>query len=206
MDRISGYKDRALESLKGKWGSGAIATLLYALILYAGSTAISLPFGLDSIASTIFSNLWTILCLPLSWGLCVYFLDVARNNQTSYGQLFDGYKDFLRIFVTYFVYGLIVGFGLVLLIVPGIIFGLMFSQIGYILKDHPEMGIADTLKLSADMMKGHKMDYFLLELSFIGWAILAVCTLGLGFLLLIPYMYTTTAHYYEDLKKEYQGN
>ena len=54
----------------------------------------------------------------------------------------------------------------------------------------------------ANMMKGHKMQLFLLYLSFIGWAILAILTLGIGYLFLFPYMYTTVAHYYEDLKSE----
>ena len=55
------------------------------------------------------------------------------------------------------------------------------------------------------MMDGHKMELFLLELSFIGWIILGVITFGIGMLLVEPYMVTTIAHYYEDLKKEYEG-
>jgi uncharacterized membrane protein len=53
------------------------------------------------------------------------------------------------------------------------------------------------------MMKGHKMDLFLLWLSFIGWMLLSLLSVGLGFLLLMPYMQTTFAHFYEDLKEEY---
>lgn len=52
------------------------------------------------------------------------------------------------------------------------------------------------------MMEGHKMEYFLLVLSFIGWIILGVITFGIGMLLVEPYMMTTLAHYYEDLKEE----
>jgi uncharacterized membrane protein len=55
-----------------------------------------------------------------------------------------------------------------------------------------------------EMMKGHKMELFMLWLSFLGWIILAMLTCGFGFLFLEPYMYTTLAHYYEDLKAETQ--
>ena len=53
------------------------------------------------------------------------------------------------------------------------------------------------------MMDGHKMDLFLLILSFIGWFLLSILTLGIGLLWLIPYMYTSIAHFYEQLKAEH---
>ncbi len=49
------------------------------------------------------------------------------------------------------------------------------------------------------MMDGHKMEYFILCLSFIGWFILSCITLGIGFLWLIPYFYTTSAAFYEEI-------
>ena len=58
------------------------------------------------------------------------------------------------------------------------------------------------MKKSAEMMKGHKMELFWLMLSFIGWAILSILTFGFGFIFLLPYMYSTLSHYYEDLKAE----
>ena len=130
------------------------------------------------------------------------FLDFIRGNGIVNERMFDGYKDFVRVFVTYLLFGIAVGIGSLLLIVPGIIVALMFSQFSYILKDNKEIGSVDTLKLSAQMMNGHKMDLFLLSLSFIGWVILALMTLGIGLLFLEPYMQTTFAHFYEDLKEE----
>lgn len=73
------------------------------------------------------------------------------------------------------------------------------------MKDDTQIAYLDAMKKSADMMKGHKMEFFWLVLSFIGWAILACLTFGLGFLLLAPYWNATTAHYYEDLKAEWHG-
>ncbi|MBR4898826.1 MAG: DUF975 family protein [Prevotella sp.] len=202
MDTISGYKDRAIASLSGKWGTCALAVLIYCLIIYAGSFISLLTVG-DSAFGSVINIIWSLACVPLSWGLTVYFLDISRQNNPQYSQLFDGYKDFLRIILTYLCFGIAIGIGFLLLIVPGIIIALMFSQAPFILKDKPELSAIEVLSKSADMMKGHKMDLFLLGLSFIGWGILAMLTLGLGFFLLIPYMYTTFAHFYDDLKKEY---
>ena len=54
------------------------------------------------------------------------------------------------------------------------------------------------------MMNGHKFDLFYLHLTFIGWGILSLLTLGIGFLWLNPYMMTAQAQFYEDVKAEYQ--
>lgn len=67
------------------------------------------------------------------------------------------------------------------------------------------MSAIDALKKSRKMMKGHKGEFFVLGLSFIGWILLAILTLGVGFIALEPYMYATMAHFYEDLKAEQEN-
>ena len=94
---------------------------------------------------------------------------------------------------------LIVLLGLVLLIVPGIIAALALSQTYRIMADNPQMSITDAMQRSHDIMKGHRGEYFLLNLSFIGWALLCILTLGLGFFILAPYISTTTSLYYNYL-------
>ena len=201
MDTISGYKDRALESLKGNWDKGIIATVIYFAVEEVGSLLLSLVVG-EGTLGMVLNLAWMLLCLPISWGYSVYFLRLVRKEDLAYGHLFDGFSDLVRIICTYFLGGLAVVIGTMLLIVPGIIVALMLSQISFVLKDHADMGAIDVLKKSADIMNGHKMDYFLMMLSFIGWFLLSCLTLGLGFLFLAPYWYTTTAHFYEDLKAE----
>ena len=188
------YKNRALASLDGKWNNAVVATLIVFAITIAGGF-----FG-DTI-----SGVWSLLCLPLEWGFGVYFLNLIRHEDIAYNRLFDGYQDFVRIFLTLLLMGIFIIIGTCLLIVPGIIIALMVSQTYYIMKDDTQIAYLDAMKKSADMMKGHKMEYFWLALSFIGWAILACLTFGLGFLLLIPYWNATIAHYYEDLKAEWHG-
>ena len=72
----------------------------------------------------------------------------------------------------------------------------------YLLSDNEDMTAAEAQKKSIEMMRGHKWEYFVLNLSFIGWAILALFTFGLLYIWLMPYMEATLANYYLKLKKE----
>ena len=202
MDNNQGYKNRALKDLEGNWGKSAIASLIVFIIAGGISTAVTAPMGNNLSLSYSTQGIWTLLCLPLEWGLTVFFLNLIRHEDIRYERLFDGYKDFVRVFLASFLCQLAVTIGCILLIVPGIILGLMFSQYAYILKDDPQISALDALMKSMKMMDGHKMELFWLYLSFIGWAILALFTFGFGLLLLVPYVETTLAHFYEDLKAE----
>ena len=70
----------------------------------------------------------------------------------------------------------------------------------FIISEEPGMPVMDAITKSREMMDGHKFDYFILQLSFIGWALLCILTLGIGYLWLTPYMQITTAAFYNDLK------
>ena len=202
MGTSQDYKNRALANLEGKWGTAAIASLIYFVVSQGVSYAFTMPMGNNMTMSYSTQGLWTLLCLPLSWGFAIYFLNLIRNEDIRYERLFDGYKDFVRLFLAGFLVNLAVFIGILLFIVPGIIIAMMFSQTEYILKDDKEISAADAIMKSMRMMEGHKAELFWLIFSFIGWFILACLTLGIGFLFLAPYFNTTMAHYYEDLKAE----
>ena len=194
------YKNRALASLEGNWGTAAIATLILFAITGCVGSVITMPFGSDSPTSMGINGIWSLLCLPLEWGYTVWFLKLIRKEDIRYESLFDGYKDFVRTFLTYFLYGIAVAIGTLLFIVPGIILAIGLMMSIYLIKDDKEISAMDALKKSWEMMKGHKMNLFMLGLSFIGWFILCILTLGIGFLFLVPYIDTAFAYYYEDLK------
>ena len=75
----------------------------------------------------------------------------------------------------------------------------------FILEDEPELSPNKAIELSMAMMKGHKFDLFYLYLSFIGWGILSLFTLGIGLLWLTPYMYTSVAAFYQDVKADFMA-
>ena len=91
-----------------------------------------------------------------------------------------------------------------LLFVPGIIKTLSYAMTNYILVDKPELSANEAINLSKDMMYGHKFDLFYLYLSFAGWFILCLFTLGIGFLWLYPYAQAAQVSFYLDVKEDYE--
>ena len=199
------YTNRALASLEGKWSTAVIASLIF-LVLTAGiNWTVTTPMGNNMVMSYSTSGIWAIICLPLGWGFVNYFLNLIRKEELNYGQLFDGYKDFVRIFVTLLISSIAITIGFVLFIMPGIILMAGLVMTDFIMKDDKEIGYIDALTKSWEMTNGHKGDLIWLFFSFLGWIILSFFTLGIGFLFLYPYMQSALAHYYEDLKVEKGG-
>ena len=88
-----------------------------------------------------------------------------------------------------------------LFIIPGIVMGYAYSMTFYIMKDHPEYSALEAIRASKEMMKGYKMKLFLLQLSFIGWEIVAVLfCCGIGLLWVEPYKQAAIAELYEHIK------
>lgn len=79
---------------------------------------------------------------------------------------------------------------------------LRFAMTTYLLLDYDVIGPVQSLKESAQLMKGHKGRYFYLSISFFGVLFLGFLTCGIGFLWTMPYMETTIAFFYRDLKQD----
>lgn len=117
--------------------------------------------------------------------------------------MFEGYNKelFSRVLTTTLLYYVYVFLWSLLLLIPGCIKSYSYAMTPYILKDNPEMKNNAAIEESMRMMDGHKLELFLLDLSFIGWAILSILTCCIGFLWLVPYMNMARVNFYEDLKK-----
>jgi uncharacterized membrane protein len=72
----------------------------------------------------------------------------------------------------------------------------------YLVAEYPHMSITKAMKISKIMTRGSKGDLFIMYLSFIGWAILASLTLGIGYLWLSPYVNLSFVNSYRALKKQ----
>jgi uncharacterized membrane protein len=104
--------------------------------------------------------------------------------------------------VSFIAYLLIIIFTILwalLLIVPGIIAAISYSMTFYIMADNKEMNAQDAIRKSKELMKGNKYRYFCLACRFIGWFLLSILSLGIGFLWLVPYFMTSNARFYESL-------
>ncbi|MBS9335070.1 DUF975 family protein [Fructobacillus sp. M1-13] len=93
-----------------------------------------------------------------------------------------------------------------LFFIPGVIKSFSYSQAFYVYKDAKADGesirFRDAITRSRQLMVGHKWEYFVLQLSFIGWLILANMVMGIGMIILLPYMYLTYAGFYDYLKED----
>ena len=179
-------------TLSGNWMMAALATLVYLLI--AGGVS-SIP-----VAGSVLA---IIVAYPLAYGFAILFLDLFREGKPiDIGKLFDGFKDFGRVWGTLILVAVYTILWTCLLISPGIVKSYSYALTPFILKDEPELRYNAAIEKSMRMMNGYKMKLFLLDLSFIGWMILSILTLGIGLLFLQPYMNTARAAFYEDLKAE----
>lgn len=114
-----------------------------------------------------------VLELILSTGFTIFILNTVNAAQASYWNLLDGFGMFFRVILLYLLIGIYVFLWSLLLIVPGIIAAYKYRLAIYILIEHPEMSVSDCIRESKRLMKGYKGDLFVLDLSFIGWALLA---------------------------------
>ncbi len=88
-----------------------------------------------------------------------------------------------------------------LLIIPGIIATFRYAMAFFIIADDEDCGPLEAITRSKEMMKGNKWKFFCLNWRFFGWSLLAVFfTFGIGFLWIVPYMQTSFAKFYEDVK------
>lgn len=193
------YRQLAADTLQGKWGEVAIFTLVYIAIVGAASFS---PKYIVLPVSDLLGNIITLALLPMQWGYYVYFLAKTRQQKADIDYLFIGYKDFGRIFGTLFLQSIYTCLWTLLLIIPGIVKAFSYAMTPYVLRDEPELSYDAAITRSSQLMRGHKAELFFLYLSFIGWALLCLLTLGIGFLLLMPYVRTAEAHFYENLLKE----
>jgi uncharacterized membrane protein len=195
MARISVTENRLLmaqarEILRGKWG---LAVGTFFVFLSINGAAQVVPF-VGVIISLVVSG-------PITLGWAAFALTLGRNGNARLEMIFDGFRRFGTAVGAYLLAGLFVFLWSLLLIVPGIIAALAYSQVYYILADDNTIGAMDAIGKSKEMMKGNKWKFFCLGLRFLGWALLCILTLGIGFLWLSPYVAVSTAKFYDDIRE-----
>jgi len=181
--------ENARECLKGRWQLAISAGLIYFVCAILVS-------GIPKIGSLI--NLFISGAFTL--GVSQFFLRYSQKENPDLGIIFDGFNHYKNATVAYILMIIYICLWTLLLIIPGIIASLSYSQVFYILSENPELSGSEALRKSKDMMNGHKLKFFTLGLRFFGWGILSILTLGIGFIWLFPYMTTSSALFYKDIK------
>ena len=185
----------ARNRLSGNWGQPIGVFSIYLLITIVLQ---NIPF-IGPIALIFVAG-------PLTLGFTIYFLKFLKDEESNLNQLFEGFKNYGSVLVTYLLYTIYILLWALLFIIPGIIAQMKYSQVWFIMAEDNEISGNDALKKSKEMMDGFKMQYFLLALSFIGWILLAMLTCGIGLLWVVPYIQTSYAKFYEALKEHHAQN
>lgn len=209
-------KERAKANLKNNYGNAIVVYLIFSVItsVVAGAGAVTsfsqmVPSMLEgdvtnfnitvSPMSSIGSIASLLLAGPLAVGMATFFLKIADGKDAQINDLFSQFNNFVNTFVYHLVSSIFIALWSLLFIIPGIIASFSYAMAPYILSEHPEIKAMDAIKMSKEMMKGHKGEYFILQLSFIGWFLLSILTCGIGFFFLSPYISAANAEFFNEV-------
>ena len=179
----------AKAQIKGNIGVLFLVTLVATLI----TVALEFIPTIGSVASAALGPMFTL-------AVTIIYLKLAEGEKPAVGDLFTQFNQIWPAFKVNFLVGLFTALWTMLLIIPGIIKGISYSQAMYILAENPEIGALEAINRSKAMMEGHKMEYFVLGLSFIGWTLLVGITFGIAGIWVMPYMTATMTNFYNKVK------
>lgn len=229
MQSTSSLRARARESLRGDWplsiGIAAVAALLGGLLCGSSflpdlesNIPIHIPFfgqpfqslrqGLQlgdltlSFRSDLLGLAAFLLGGPLQLGYTQFLLKQHDSKEREFRDLFSQFHRYGTGFAQQFLRTLYTFLWSLLLIIPGLIKNYIYAMTPFILAEHEDMTASQAISHSMVLMDGHKMDLFLLDLTFIGWSLLAILTLNLGHLALNPYRNAAHAAFYRQLLSE----
>lgn len=181
-------KANAKAALKGHLGLSIGVTLVIGILMGVAS-------------ATVIGAI--LLAGPLTAGLAFFFMKLYRKEDVTFNDSLGGFSNFTNNMAAAILVGIFTFLWTLLFFIPGIIKQLSYSMTFYILNDHPEYTATQAITESRKMMKGHKGELFVLYLSFIGWDLLSVLTLGiLEIVYVTPYKNAAVAGFYDAIKGE----
>ncbi len=216
---VSGNRELMADArlaLSGNWGLAILGYILYLLLLLSffafifsaiffvsilGKASGADPSAALETMQLVVQAVEFLASGAITVGFCSFFLGIAQDAEARLELLFTGFRRFWKSFAAYFFANLFIFLWTLLFIVPGIIAAFRYAMVFYIVADDPECGPLEALERSKQMMKGNKWKFFCMHWRFLGWWLLATLfTAGIGYLWLIPYMQTSFAKFYEDVK------
>ena len=185
---------QARDCLRGRWGLAMGGAVVY-YVLTALVASVPMVGGLVSL----------LVAGPFGLGAAIFFLALARRQDARVGFVFRGFDRYGTCLATHLLMCLFIVLWALLLIVPGVIAALRYSQAYYLLAADPSLGAREAIERSKAMMHGHKWKLFCLALRFAGWVILGFLSLGIGFLWIGPYLGVALARFHDDLRGDAAG-
>ncbi len=164
--------------------------------------------ALASIVSYLIRLMYNFLVVyPFEVGSCRFYMD-AHYKKPEYRTLIFGFeKNYLNVILIQFLRHLKVFLWSLLLIVPGVIKNYETFMVPYLLAENPDIDRHEVFRLSREMMNGNKLNLFLLNLSFIGWLMLATLTSGIAYIAFVgPYYDASLANMAMRIKSQYNNS
>ena len=214
MKKYSSYRAAARESLRGNWTPAVLTVLVCVVVVEAVSGVAGLPAAPLFVAQNLTWGIIVSCALalaaailfmqPFEYALGVTMLRYYHGDKSrAVANLFDEFiGHWRRYLLPSLLHALIVAVGTLLLVVPGIIFALSLSLTPFVAREQPELTAMGCLRRSRQLMKGRKWHLFVLMLTFLGWLLLGILTLGIGMLWVAPYIYQSLVDFYEEAKQE----
>ncbi|MDL2242979.1 DUF975 family protein, partial [Bacteroidales bacterium OttesenSCG-928-K03] len=182
----------AKQTLKGMWGTAAIGTLVYMLIV--GVIGCIPIFG--QIAVLVIGG-------PMALGYISFIIALKSDKENArIERLFDGFKDFVRLLIANLLMVLYIFLWSLLFVIPGLIMIYAYSMTFYILAEDKEISASDAIRKSKQMMMGNKWKLFCLQIRFFGWVLLCGLTFGILLFWIKPYLDMAVLNFYYDIKGE----
>lgn len=193
MDRAF-LKSQAKQQIKGKIGMLFVITLIISLVSGLATAVLSVIPVVGPLAATI------IVTPALALSLIRIYLNLTQGATPEVKDAFTGFDDFWSAFKVTFLVGLYTFLWSLLFVIPGIIKSFSYSMSMYILAENKGKSAKECIRESMEMTDGHKMELFVLGLSFIGWGFLVAITFGIAAIWVAPYMQATLTNAYNSLK------
>ena len=145
-------KTRAKEAMTNNWGTAILVFIVYSLINSALSAT-----GIGALATGL-----------LAVGLSAFFVSVIRTGKAEFESFFSGITENIGTkFVSMLLVQIYTVLWTLLFCIPGIVKSYSYAMTPYLLLDKPELSATEAITESRNMMNGHKMDLFLLDLQYI---------------------------------------
>ena len=188
--------------------NAAVSAYVFTLIYFAIILVLQLIFEFAATVAEerimlimFLSFLVSLITTVLSAGYVIYTIGVRKGRTMPYTSLFDGFTFVGKIIILAILIYIFVFLWSLLLIIPGYIAIYRYRFAFYNLCENPQISALEALRMSKAQTRGHKWELFVLDLSFLGWNILCVLTLGILFIWITPYMQQTDIGYFEACKK-----
>lgn len=195
-------KEWSKQKIKGNiWN--ILGAILIANLIGGITSSVTAEYEVFSLVISIGGGILTFF---MEIGLIRFMTQFIKEQPHSFEMLFSKFKDWQQVITTYLHQFAIIFLWTLLFIIPGIIKAYAYSLVSYILADNQDISSKDALDLSEKMMNGHKASLFIFELSFIGWHLLAILTLGILEIWIIPYQQTARTKFLLNIKEEYEKN